>query len=355
MRVQLVDEGDDLALGVGDLLEHRLQALLELAAVLGPGHHGAQVERDHALALEALGHVALDDPVGQPLDDGRLADAGLADQDRVVLGPARQHLNHPADLLVAPDDRVELALAGRLGEVAPVLGQGLVGLLGVRRRHAVVPPHGAQRGQQRVPGDADLVGQRQHEMLHRDVVVAQVAPVLVRRLQDLAGVTRQPGLRAPLGPRQPRQLLVHLAGQHVGVDPDLGQQRARHGLVLLQQRVEQVGRRQLRVVGGRGVSGRRAEGGLRVVGPAFGVYRHRPVLLSSSFVVVSSFGFVVIAPSRCGAGTAPAPGAPAPGRAGTGGAWRPRRRAPGPAPRPAPPAAGPAPPRARAPGAPPRG
>ena len=45
-RVQLVDEGDDLALGVGDLLEHRLQALLELAAVLGPGHHGAQVERD---------------------------------------------------------------------------------------------------------------------------------------------------------------------------------------------------------------------------------------------------------------------------------------------------------------------
>ena len=161
-RVQLVDEGDDLALGVGDLLEHRLQALLELAAVLGPGHHGAQVERDDALALEPLGHVALDDPVGQPLDDRRLADAGLPDQHRVVLRAPRQHLDHPADLLVAPDDRVELALAGRLGEVAPVLGQGLVGLLGVRRGHAVVAPDGAQRGQQRVLGDADLVGQRQH-------------------------------------------------------------------------------------------------------------------------------------------------------------------------------------------------
>ena len=32
--VELVDEGDDLALGVGDLLEHRLEPLLELAAVL---------------------------------------------------------------------------------------------------------------------------------------------------------------------------------------------------------------------------------------------------------------------------------------------------------------------------------
>ena len=51
--VQLVDEGDDLALGVGDLLQHRLQALLELAAVLGPGHHRAEVEGDDALVASA--------------------------------------------------------------------------------------------------------------------------------------------------------------------------------------------------------------------------------------------------------------------------------------------------------------
>ena len=37
--VELVDEGDDLALGVGDLLQDRLQPLLELAPVLGPGDH----------------------------------------------------------------------------------------------------------------------------------------------------------------------------------------------------------------------------------------------------------------------------------------------------------------------------
>ena len=71
--VQLVDEGDHLALGVGDLLEDRLQPLFELTAVLGAGDHRPQVEADQALVLEALGHVALDDAAGEALDDRRLA------------------------------------------------------------------------------------------------------------------------------------------------------------------------------------------------------------------------------------------------------------------------------------------
>ena len=56
--VHLVDERDDLAVGLGDLLEDGLQALLELAAVLRTGDHPAEVERDHALVLQPLGHVA---------------------------------------------------------------------------------------------------------------------------------------------------------------------------------------------------------------------------------------------------------------------------------------------------------
>ena len=50
--VHLVDEGYDLALGVGDLLEHGLEALFELAAVLRAGDHRSQVERDDAPVLE---------------------------------------------------------------------------------------------------------------------------------------------------------------------------------------------------------------------------------------------------------------------------------------------------------------
>ncbi len=129
--VQLVDEADDLPLGLGDLLEHRLEPVLELAAVLGAGHHGADVERHQALVLERLGHVAGHDALGEPLHDRGLAHAGLADEHRVVLGAARQNLDHAPDLLVAADHGVELALAGRLGEIARVALERLVLVLGV--------------------------------------------------------------------------------------------------------------------------------------------------------------------------------------------------------------------------------
>ena len=127
------------ARGLGDLLQDRLQPVLELAAVLRAGHQGADVERDELLALQSLGHVAGDDPLGEALDDRRLADAGLADEDRVVLGAAREHLDHAADLLVAADDRVELAAARELGEVARVALQRLVLLLRIRIGHALGP------------------------------------------------------------------------------------------------------------------------------------------------------------------------------------------------------------------------
>ena len=125
------------ALGVLDFLEHRLQPLLELAAELGAGDQRAHVERDDPLVLQPLRHVAADDPLGQPLDDRRLADARLADQDRVVLGPAREDLDDAPDLLVAADHRVELALPGQLGQVAAVLLERLVRRLRVRARHAL--------------------------------------------------------------------------------------------------------------------------------------------------------------------------------------------------------------------------
>ena len=93
--VQLVDERDDLAAGVLDLVQDGLEPLLELAAVLRAGDHRAEVERDQPLAPQGFRHVSGDDALGQPLDDGGLADAGLADQHRVVLGPPRQHLDRP--------------------------------------------------------------------------------------------------------------------------------------------------------------------------------------------------------------------------------------------------------------------
>ena len=80
--VQLVDEEDDAPVGIGDLLEHRLEPLLELAAVLGAGDERPHVEGHETLVGEPFGDVAAHDALGESFDDGRLADPGLADEDR---------------------------------------------------------------------------------------------------------------------------------------------------------------------------------------------------------------------------------------------------------------------------------
>ena len=86
--VQFVDEQDDLALAGGDFLEERLEPVLEFAAELRARDHRADVHGDDALALERFGHVARDDAAREALDDGRLADAGVADEHGVVLRAA---------------------------------------------------------------------------------------------------------------------------------------------------------------------------------------------------------------------------------------------------------------------------
>ena len=103
-----------------DLLEQGLEPILELAPVLGPRHQRPQVEGHDLLLLQRFGHVPADDPLRQPLHDGGLADARLADQDGVVLRPPGQHLDHPPDLLVPADHRVQLPLLRQVGEVPAV-------------------------------------------------------------------------------------------------------------------------------------------------------------------------------------------------------------------------------------------
>ena len=70
------------------------------------------------LSRSSSGHVAGGDFLGQAFDDGGLADAGLAEQHRIVLGAAAENLDHALDLVLAADDRVHLAFAGDLGQVA---------------------------------------------------------------------------------------------------------------------------------------------------------------------------------------------------------------------------------------------
>ena len=237
--VQLVDEGDDPSLGPGDLLEDGLEPLLELAAVLRAGHHRAEVERDQRLAAQALRDVARDDALGEPLDDGGLADSGVTDEDGVVLGPPRQHLHDPADLGVAADDRIQPALAGGGGQVGAVLLQGLEGrlrLLGVDATptaqlrdgrldrggvEAEVP--GAREREQQVVGRDERVAHRRHQraraLQHGERTAGQLrrgerrAGHRRQRREDPVGCGDGPGDGRPGGLEQRRGGRVGLLGQ----------------------------------------------------------------------------------------------------------------------------------------------
>src|SRR5690606_12158944 len=63
--VELVDESDDLPGRFLDLVEHGLEAFLELAAVLRARDHRAEVERDDGLAAQRLGTVPGYDALGE--------------------------------------------------------------------------------------------------------------------------------------------------------------------------------------------------------------------------------------------------------------------------------------------------
>ena len=191
-RVQLVDEHDDVRV-LGQLLHDRLEALFELTAILRPRHDQRDIQRQNALVGEEVRHVAEDDLLREPLDDGGLAHAGLADQDRVVLRAAAEHLLHAFELDVPSDQRIELVLHRRFGQVARELGQQRRflharqrGLL-VQQRDDVladgVEPHPLfheDRG-----GDRPLLAEdAEQQVLGSDVVVQQTIGLFGRKLQD---------------------------------------------------------------------------------------------------------------------------------------------------------------------------
>ena len=176
-------------------LQDGLEALFEFAAKLGAGDQRAHIERHDALVLQPFGNVAAHDAQGQPFDDGGLAHARLADQHRVVLGAAREHLDDAANLLVAADHRVELALGGELGEIAAVFFERFVGGFGILRGDALAASdflEGAHEALTRdtefaeeLAGRARVVSGGEQDVLDRDVVVLEALGFLLGLGQEL--------------------------------------------------------------------------------------------------------------------------------------------------------------------------
>ena len=273
--VQLVDEGDDLAIRARNLGQNRLQALLEFAAVLRAGDHRCYVEGDEALVAQGLRDVARNDALGEAFDDGRLADAGFTDEDRVVLGTAGQDLDDAANLVVAANDRVELTFARHLGQVAAVLGQGLEGPFRVGRGNRV----GTQlreRLSQRISIDSSLgedaarlglrCGQRDEQMLGRDVLVAGGLGALTRvaddREQGVRGLSATS--RCALGAGQRNEGVAGARTNRARIGTNGLEQGERDTLALFNQCLKQMDRLHLRVTGCTSSLQRRGDGLLRL-------------------------------------------------------------------------------------------
>ena len=128
--MHLVDEQDHFTFGMGDFVQHRLQAFLEFTAVLRTGDQGTHIQRHQLLVGNRIRNVTIDDAQGQTFGNRGLTHTGVTNQNRVILGPARQNLHRAANFIVATDNRVDLALTRRFGQVASIFLERVITFLG---------------------------------------------------------------------------------------------------------------------------------------------------------------------------------------------------------------------------------
>ena len=64
------------------------KSLFKFTAVLGAGHQRADIQSNQTLAFQGFRHIAGNNAVRQPFNNGGFTYTGLTDQGRVVLGAA---------------------------------------------------------------------------------------------------------------------------------------------------------------------------------------------------------------------------------------------------------------------------
>ena len=179
--MQLVDKQNDLPLRIGDFFQERLEPVFEFATELRASHHRPDIHRDDLFLLQRFRHIAADDSPRQAFDDRGLAHARLADEHRIVFRPPREHLHHPPDFVVPPDDRIDLPASRQLRQVTSVLLQRLILPFRILVRYPLRTAHLLQRLRQLVArhaqiiqqfrGSASPVGQRQQIMFGAEELV----------------------------------------------------------------------------------------------------------------------------------------------------------------------------------------
>ena len=249
--MHLVNKEDDLALSRLHLVEHALQPLLEFAAIFSARDQRAHIERHQGAVFQRIRHVAIGDAQRQTFGDGSLANARVANQDGIVLGPASKDLDGAADFLVAADDGIQLAVPRRLRKVASEFLERVIAILGACRVGGAALAQLVDRGVQPVgldPGGSQRLarrrrggeGEREQQPFNGNETVARLLRHLLGAVEHAHRIIVEAGRLLRATARHGG----HLGERGIGVaQRDLRRSACRldkarrHALLILQQRL----------------------------------------------------------------------------------------------------------------------
>ena len=272
--------------------QYRLQPLFEISPVLRTRKQGPHVQGIDRRIPEYIRHIAGHDVARQTFGERGLAHSGLAHEQRVVLSPPAEDLDRPLEFHGASDQGIDASLFRQLVQIDGIVFKGTVGLF--------IPPFPfvfvlLLRCRQAVPfrhlGDA--VGNVVHHVVAADLLLAQEIyreglPFTEHRHEDVGALDlllaralhmHDGSLQHPLKPEtrlrlvlafrlELRHLVFQVLLQRLLEDSDIppAQPYGLAGLLVIQQRVEQVLHGDDLVPAGTGVVDRRSQGDFKFFG-----------------------------------------------------------------------------------------
>ena len=108
--MNLVDINNVLIALFEDAIHNLLDAVFEIATILGAGKQRADVELINAAALQSLGHTTLFYHTGQAPDKCCLTHTRFAHMQRIILVFATKHLDGSLQLGLATNERIVILI-----------------------------------------------------------------------------------------------------------------------------------------------------------------------------------------------------------------------------------------------------
>ena len=136
--MKLIDEEDDLSLGLLDFVKNGFQTLLELTSELCARNKAAHIEGEDSSVTKIYGDISTDDTLCKTLNDSGLTNARLTDDNRVVLGLTGKDTDNVSYFGISADNRVKLVSLCEFNEVLTVFFQYIVGVIGVVAQNSLV-------------------------------------------------------------------------------------------------------------------------------------------------------------------------------------------------------------------------